>query len=151
MFGTFFFLFFFLFFFFFFAETTKLRDYQDKIVSLFIQFLLFTYPTVSKTCINFFDCNSDFDAKTFLSDSVTNERMLFVRGRLKSDYRVDCDSAQYHSYMSYGVFMALLYLFGLPLSLAVLLYRARKRHALFVYVKIIIFLISLFSMSKRYY
>jgi hypothetical protein len=97
-------------------KRSKAARLKDTMTSAVITFLLVVYPAVSRKCIAYFQCDSDFyDDRSFLI----------------SDYHIECWKGAHLSMSPYAYVMVILYPIGLPLVLLLILVRANSKHELF--------------------
>ncbi|CAN0285491.1 unnamed protein product, partial [Hapterophycus canaliculatus] len=86
-----------------------LHHIRHKHVSMILLLTFFVYSSVSSILFRTFACEE-------LADGIYY---------LRSDYRIECDSAKHRGFQAYAGLMMLLYTLGIPAFYSVLLYRDR--------------------------
>jgi len=89
-------------------EKRKQINAVTAAVSMFTVFLV--YPGVSNTII-----------RTFICETIDDGRKV-----LKADFSVECDTEEWRSYVVYCAFMCIIYVIGVPVGFAWILFRNRR-------------------------
>eukprot|EP00903_Cladosiphon_okamuranus_P005767 g5717.t2 len=91
------------------GATETLQNVRHKHVSLVLLLTFFVYSSVSSVLFSTFACEVLEDGKNYL----------------RSDYRIECDSARHRGFQVYAGFMIVVYTVGIPAFYAALLFKDR--------------------------